>query len=119
MADTVMKTMAIMGPAMKSWGASLRAAGQGMMVSEADREAARLIANLQKRAVAQEAIARPPLKKGDVAMYEHRQFGSILVEVVGVDFEGAHDGGVTYVIAAPELDGVIETTRSRLRLNGE
>ena len=41
------------------------------------------------------------------------------MEIVGVDFEGAHDGGVTYVIAAPEIDGVIETTRSRLKTSDE
>ena len=52
-------------------------------------------------------------------MYEHRQLGWILVEIVGVDFEGAHDGGVTYVIAAPEIDGVVETTRNRLKTSDE
>lgn len=61
----------------------------------------------------------PDLRKGDVVEYEHRQFGRIIVEIVGVDHEGTHDGGVTYVIAAPEIQGVVETTRSRLRTRME
>ena len=52
-------------------------------------------------------------------MYSHRRHGWILVEIVGVDHEGAHDGGATYVIKAAEIDGVIETERARLKTSVE
>ena len=66
------------------------------------------------RATPADAKSWPELSKGQVVMYEHRKRGWILAEIVGVDHEGAFDGGATYVISAPELDGVIETERSRL-----
>jgi hypothetical protein len=56
------------------------------------------------------------LSKGDVVYYRHRDHGWILVKVLRVDFEGAADGGLTYVVGGtPQLKGAeIETTRARL-----
>ena len=121
---------------------------EGMLQTEADREAAALLARLQAKAnevdaeigAAHVASLPPPpppqqqeeertpapaakneggLSRGEVCMYEHRRHGWILVEIVSADHEGAHDGGVTYVIKAPEIDGIIETERSRLMTSAE
>ena len=37
-----------------------------------------------------------------------------MVKVVSIDYEGVHDGGATYVIEAPQIAGVKETTRGQL-----
>ena len=55
------------------------------------------------------------LAVGEIVYYKHRTLGFIQVEVTKVDYRGAFDGGVTFLISAPELaDGVVETVRKRL-----
>lgn len=55
-----------------------------------------------------------PLSVGQVVYYNHHHSGWILAKVTSVDMEGAQDGGVTYVIEAPQITGVLETTRKKL-----
>ena len=38
------------------------------------------------------------------------------MSITRVDYQGVADGGATYCIKAAELDGEVETVRSRLRL---
>ena len=54
------------------------------------------------------------LKVGQVIFYDHQHSGWILAKVTSVDLKGANDGGITYVIEAPQIDGVLETTREKL-----
>ena len=49
-----------------------------------------------------------------ICRYNSRSLGAIHVKIVGIDSRGAFDGGVTYLIESPQLDGVIETVRDRL-----
>ena len=37
-------------------------------------------------------------------------------QVTKVDYQGVADGGATYCIQAPTLDGEVETVRERLRI---
>ena len=56
-----------------------------------------------------------PLRKGETVWYNSRSLGPIQVKIAGIDNRGAfEDGGVTYLIEAPQLDGAIETVRDRL-----
>ena len=57
---------------------------------------------------------RGALSVGQVVYYNHHHSGWILAKVTSVDTEGARDGGVTYVIEAPQITGVLETTRKKL-----
>ena len=50
------------------------------------------------------------------AWYEHRRLGWLSVTITRVDYQGVADGGATYCIKAAELDGEVETVRTRLRL---
>lgn len=53
---------------------------------------------------------------GCTAWYEHRRLGWLEVSITRVDYQGVADGGATYCIKAVELDGEVETVRTRLRL---
>ena len=56
-----------------------------------------------------------PLRKGDQVWYNSRSLGPIPAKIVGIDSRGAFDGGETYLIESPHLDGdAIETVRERL-----
>ena len=52
---------------------------------------------------------------GCSAWYEHRRLGWLSVTITRVDYQGVADGGATYCIKAAELDGEVETVRTRLR----
>lgn len=54
------------------------------------------------------------LQKGEEVYYSHRTLGAIPVRIVNIDMRGAFDGGVTYLVEGPLLDGVVETMRNRL-----
>ena len=51
---------------------------------------------------------------GQVVFYKHRQHGWIFVTITSIDYEGAHDGGATFMIEAPQIEGVLETGRAQL-----
>ena len=56
-----------------------------------------------------------PLRKGDQVWYNSRSLGPIPAKIVGIDSRGTFDGGETYLIESPRLDGdAIETVRERL-----
>ena len=56
-----------------------------------------------------------PLRKGDQVWYSSRSLGPIPAKIVGIDSRGTFDGGETYLIESPRLDGdAIETVRERL-----
>ena len=69
------------------------------------------IANFLKIGLPDELIA------GCAAYYEHRRLGWLQVKVTRVDYVGESDGGATYCVTAPELEGEVETVRSRLALS--
>ena len=54
------------------------------------------------------------LQKGEEVYYSHRTLGAIPVRIVNIDLRGAFDGGVTYLVEGPLLDGAVETMRGRL-----
>jgi hypothetical protein len=68
------------------------------------------VLNFAKRGSADEMVA------GAMAWYEHRRLGWLHVRLTKVDYEGVHDGGATYCITHAELDGEVETVRTRLHL---
>ena len=51
---------------------------------------------------------------GQVVFYKHHHHGWIFAKVTSIDYQGASDGGVTYVIEAPQISGVLETVRKKL-----
>jgi hypothetical protein len=53
-------------------------------------------------------------QKGDAVYYSHRTLGPVPVTIVNIDLRGAFDGGVTYLVEGPLLDGAVETMRGRL-----
>ena len=55
-----------------------------------------------------------PLRKGEMVWYNSRSLGPIQARIAGIDNRGAFDGGITYLIESPQLDGTIETVRERL-----
>ena len=73
-------------------------------------------ANLLKMANFMRVGLPDELIAGCAAWYEHRRLGWLAVKVTRVDYQGVADGGATYCITAPELDGEVETVRNRLRL---
>ena len=80
--------------------------------SAKDQSVVQRIRNFAIRGVADEIIA------GGQAFYKHRTKGWLKVKVTKVDYMGAcEDGGATYCITAPELDGEVETVRQRLSLS--
>ena len=68
------------------------------------------ISNFCRVGLADEIIA------GCSAFYRHRRLGWLAVKVTKVDYQGVADGGATYCVTAPELDGEVETVRERLAL---
>ena len=68
------------------------------------------VANFAVRGMADEIIS------GCHCFYRHRTKGWIAVKVTKVDYQGECDGGATYCITAPQLDGEVETVRTRLAL---
>ena len=86
-------------------------------VDAADKQAAET--DQSKEAEGEKVSAEPPkLAVNDVVYYKHRALGWLLVKVLRIDYEGASDGGETYVVGgAPQLKGAeVETTRERLSL---
>lgn len=84
--------------------------GEGAVPAEGDVTLLR-IANFLKIGLPDELIA------GCAAYYEHRRLGWLRVKVNRVDYVGESDGGATYCVTAPELEGEVETVRSRLALS--
>jgi hypothetical protein len=78
--------------------------------SASDKSCCQRIVNFLKMGVADELIA------GCEAFYRHRTKGWLRVKVTKVDYQGECDGGATYCITSPQLDGEVETVRSRLSL---
>ena len=86
-----------------------------------DRAAKAAAAKRREEKKAQEAAERKAKKApkndltvGQVVFYKHHNAGWIFVKIASVDYEGAHDGGLTYVIEASQINGVVETTRDKL-----
>lgn len=69
------------------------------------------VVNFATRGMADEIIS------GCSAFYRHRTLGWIAVKVTKVDYQGECDGGATYCVTAPQLDGEVETVRTRLALS--
>lgn len=84
--------------------------GSAGIPDAADASSRSRIVNYIKVGQAEELIA------GCAAWYKHRAHGWIPVKVTKVDYMGVNDGGATYCITAAQLDGEVETVRSRLAL---
>ena len=54
------------------------------------------------------------LHVGQVVYYKHNYHGWIFCKVAAIDHEGSLDGGVTYLMEGPQIDGVLETVRDKL-----